>query len=186
MSVRTCSNLPKSRSFRSLAIPNGPSPGDSVVVRHVGIPGFDQSIFSQSKITLVGAGGINSENGEGFVRKGIAEMDIFDGDDVDLSNLNRQRFTQHDVGKNKAISLAGNLTASIMTKHEYTLRAMASRMGFRSSSRLSPATATKAMSSFRNRAKPVLVALFRNRSQMKPLLAPILQLSKTFSRSYPD
>jgi len=88
MSARTCcSNLPKSRRFRSLAIPNGPSPGDSVIVRHVGIPGFNQSIFSQLKITLVGAGGINGENGEGFVRKGIGEMDIFDGDDVDLSNL---------------------------------------------------------------------------------------------------
>jgi molybdopterin/thiamine biosynthesis adenylyltransferase len=80
-----------------------------VAARHVGVIGFDQSIFSQSKITLVGAGGINGENGEGFVRKGIGKLDIFDGDDVELSNLNRQRFTRKEIGKNKAIGLARNL-----------------------------------------------------------------------------
>lgn len=110
MSARTCSSLSKSRRFRCLRISNGTSPGDSVAARHTGIAGFNQSIFSGSKVTLIGAGGINGENGEGFVRKGIGEMDIFDGDNVYLSNLNRQRFTHKDIAKNKAIGLARNLS----------------------------------------------------------------------------
>jgi len=109
MSAKTSSSSPRSRRFRCLEIPIEPGRAESVAARHAGIPGFDQKIYSQSKVTLVGAGGINGENGEGFVRKGIGHLDIFDGDDVELSNLNRQRFTQKDIGRNKAIGLARNL-----------------------------------------------------------------------------
>jgi adenylyltransferase/sulfurtransferase len=47
--------------------------------------------------------------GEGLVRKGIGRLTIFDHDVVDSTNLNRQKFYERDLGKNKAVCLAKNL-----------------------------------------------------------------------------
>lgn len=73
------------------------------------VPGFDQAALRQAKALLIGAGGLNGEIGEGLVRKGIGELIIVDHDQVELSNLNRQRFFPDDIGKNKAVALAKNL-----------------------------------------------------------------------------
>jgi molybdopterin/thiamine biosynthesis adenylyltransferase len=73
------------------------------------IPGFDQARFSSTCTVLIGAGGLNSEVGEGLVRKGIGCLKIFDPDRVELSNLNRQRFFGKDLGENKAWALVRNL-----------------------------------------------------------------------------
>jgi molybdopterin/thiamine biosynthesis adenylyltransferase len=73
------------------------------------IPGFDQARLSSSCAVLIGAGGLNSEVGEGLVRKGIGCLKIFDPDRVELSNLNRQRFFVKDLGENKAWALIRNL-----------------------------------------------------------------------------
>lgn len=73
------------------------------------VPGFDQLALQKLKVVLIGAGGLNSEIGEGLVRKGVGQLIILDHDEVEMSNLNRQRFFPEDIGQNKAICLAKNL-----------------------------------------------------------------------------
>jgi len=63
----------------------------------------------QSTAILIGAGGLNGEVGQALSRKGIGALKILDHDVVELSNLNRQRFFQEDLGKNKAFALVKNL-----------------------------------------------------------------------------
>lgn len=74
------------------------------------IPNFDQQQLSQSKVGLVGAGGINSEIGLGLARKGVGAMDIIDDDVVTLTNLSRQYYYAGDLYKKKALRLPRNLT----------------------------------------------------------------------------
>ena len=73
------------------------------------IPGFDQKIYSQSHVLCIGAGGLISNIAPALVRKGIGGLTVLDPDVVEASNLNRQRFYRHDLGKNKAIALVKNL-----------------------------------------------------------------------------
>lgn len=73
------------------------------------IPGFDQDVFSKSGITCIGAGGIISQIAPAIARKGIGRITLLDHDVVEASNLNRQRFYEEDLGKNKALALAANL-----------------------------------------------------------------------------
>jgi molybdopterin-synthase adenylyltransferase len=73
------------------------------------ISGFDQEVFSKSRVLCVGAGGIISQIAPTLVRKGIGGITVLDHDIVDLSNLNRQRFYIKDVGNHKALALAENL-----------------------------------------------------------------------------
>jgi molybdopterin/thiamine biosynthesis adenylyltransferase len=73
------------------------------------ILGFDQEIFSKSRVLCIGAGGINSQIAPTLVRKGIGGITLLDDDTVEPSNLNRQRFYIKDTGRNKAIALARNL-----------------------------------------------------------------------------
>lgn len=58
---------------------------------------------------MEGAGGINGEISEGFARKGVGKLLIYDFDEVEISNLNRQKFYKEDIGENKAIALCRNL-----------------------------------------------------------------------------
>jgi molybdopterin/thiamine biosynthesis adenylyltransferase len=73
------------------------------------IAGFDQAIFSSSKVLCIGAGGLISHIAPTLVRKGIGALAIFDDDTVEPSNLNRQRFYERDLFQNKAIALVQNL-----------------------------------------------------------------------------
>src|SRR3984893_13972820 len=73
------------------------------------IPGFDQEVFSQSRVLCIGSGGIISQIAPTLVRKGIGRITLLDDDFVEPSNLNRQRFYIEDVGKNKALAMARNL-----------------------------------------------------------------------------
>jgi len=73
------------------------------------IPGFAQEIISKSSVCCVGAGGLISQIAPTLVRKGIGRITLLDGDTVEASNLNRQRFYEKDLGKNKALALAENL-----------------------------------------------------------------------------
>jgi len=75
----------------------------------VKIPGFDQEVFSRSKVLCIGAGGLISHIAPALVRKGIGALTILDDDIVEVSNLNRQRFYEKDLEKNKAFSLVENL-----------------------------------------------------------------------------
>lgn len=80
-----------------------------ITARQENVPGFSQQVMQSLTVLLIGAGGIGGEIAHGLVRKGVGTLKIFDGDSVELSNLNRQRFYQEDLYKNKAISLAKNL-----------------------------------------------------------------------------
>jgi molybdopterin/thiamine biosynthesis adenylyltransferase len=84
------------------------------------IAGFDQVIFSSSRVVCVGAGGIISQIAPTLVRKGIGIIALLDDDLVEVSNLNRQRFYIYDVGKNKAMALAENLQGECIAKTEIT------------------------------------------------------------------
>ena len=83
---------------------------ESVFDRQSRIPGFDQEKLAAATVVLIGAGGLGGEIGEGLVRKGIGRIKILDADVVEPSNLNRQFFFKENIYKNKAVSLAENLS----------------------------------------------------------------------------
>src|SRR5581483_9160305 len=56
------------------------------------IAGFDQDVFSRGSVVCIGAGGLISHIAPTLVRKGIGRITVLDGDVVEPSNLNRQRF----------------------------------------------------------------------------------------------
>src|SRR5579862_1831457 len=80
------------------------------------IPGFDQGKFFKSRVLCVGAGGIISQIAPTLVRKGIGGITLLDDDAVEASNLNRQRFYIKDIGRNKALALAGNLQSECIAQ----------------------------------------------------------------------
>ena len=73
------------------------------------IPGADHEALANSKVLMIGCGGLGSECGHGLVRKGIGSLEMLDYDLVELSNLARQCFFREDLDRNKALCLARNL-----------------------------------------------------------------------------
>lgn len=62
-----------------------------------------QKYLNQSKVLIVGAGGLGHPALQYLVCMGIGEIGLVDGDVVAESNLHRQvLFSEHDIGKNKA------------------------------------------------------------------------------------
>jgi molybdopterin/thiamine biosynthesis adenylyltransferase len=82
------------------------------------IPGFDQERFSKASVVCIGAGGIISHIAPTLCRKGIGKITLLDRDLVEASNLNRQRFYDQDIGKNKALALGQNLQRECITATE--------------------------------------------------------------------
>ncbi|WP_038030397.1 HesA/MoeB/ThiF family protein [Thermonema rossianum] len=60
---------------------------------------------------LLGGCGIGSNIAECALRLGFERLRLVDGDTVSLSNLNRQNYTQQDIGRLKAETLAKRLRA---------------------------------------------------------------------------
>lgn len=110
MLVRIFGSSHRPRTYRCVDLSGRYPDYAPVNARQQAIPGFDQTKYSESVITMVGSGGLNGESGEGFTRKGIGHIHYFDGDNVEPSNLNRQFFIASDIGKKKPISLAKNLS----------------------------------------------------------------------------
>lgn len=77
--------------------------------RQARVPGFDQALLSASRVVCIGAGGLIGHVAPTLVRKGVGSLLILDDDEVEVSNLNRQRFYLADVGEDKAPALAMNL-----------------------------------------------------------------------------
>jgi len=93
---------PTSTSLRGKAVPGAED-------RQKRISGFEQERLTASRVVCIGAGGIVSQIAPTLARKGVGELVLVDDDLVEITNLNRQRFYERDVGCNKAIALAQNL-----------------------------------------------------------------------------
>jgi len=97
------------KSFKTEKI-SGTHPSEhDVFHRHGLLDNFDQSSLEKTRVTLIGAGGLGSEIGMALARKGVGEMNIYDSDTVDITNLARQHFFKGDLYKPKAYCLAENL-----------------------------------------------------------------------------
>jgi len=114
---RVSTNSPTSVKFVGKYIPGAED-------RQRLIPGFDQEAFSKASVVCVGAGGIISQIAPTLCRKGIGRIAVLDRDIVEASNLNRQRFYERDIGKNKALALAGNLQKECIAATEIVGRAL--------------------------------------------------------------
>lgn len=68
----------------------------------------DQRTIKEFRILLAGAG-IGSVIAECLLRFGFENLTIIDGDNIELSNLNRQNYTESDIGNYKTISLQTRL-----------------------------------------------------------------------------
>lgn len=110
-------------SQTSIRLKGRPIPGAEDRQRF--IPGFDQQVYSKASVVCVGAGGIISHIAPTLVRKGIGRITLLDRDIVEPSNLNRQRFYEKDLSRNKALALADNLQRECIAAtdiHGYGLR----------------------------------------------------------------
>jgi len=114
-----------------------PGCASSVTDRQKKIAAFTNNILAKSHIAYFGAGGIGSNAGYACGRIGIRAMSFFDRDTIELTNLNRQFFRLHDIGKPKAWQLIENLAPHCIfptRMYGYKMRlqdAIALRMGMK-------------------------------------------------------
>ena len=82
-------------------------------IRQTILPNFGneaQQKLLNSKVLVIGAGGLGCPCLQYLVSSGIGEIGIVDVDNIDISNLQRQiLFTTNDIGKNKAASAKDKL-----------------------------------------------------------------------------
>jgi molybdopterin/thiamine biosynthesis adenylyltransferase/rhodanese-related sulfurtransferase len=84
-----------------------------------------QTRLLQAKVLCVGAGGLGSAILQYLAAAGVGIIGIIDGDNVEISNLQRQViFNEEDVGKNKAVQAAFHLKTfnsalNVITYAEY-------------------------------------------------------------------
>ena len=68
--------------------------------------------FAQSRICVIGLGGVGSWAAEALARSGIGHITLVDPDVVVATNLNRQiQALENNIGKNKALALAMRVKA---------------------------------------------------------------------------
>jgi len=108
MSARTSTNSLKSVKVVCKNLRGSMPDVDDINDRQLKVPGFDQKKLDEAIAAVIGGGGLMGPVLTGSLRKGLGEIHEFDGDTVELANLNRQNFTDLHIGKNKAISLAYN------------------------------------------------------------------------------
>lgn len=73
--------------------------------------------LQNSKIAIFGIGGVGGYVLEGLVRSGVENIDIYDDDIIDITNINRQIIAMHssigkdkvDVAKNRALDINPNI-----------------------------------------------------------------------------
>ena len=71
-----------------------------IILKNIGILGQEKII--QSKVLIIGMGGLGCPAAEFLVRAGVGSLGIVDSDNVDLSNIHRQSlFNINDLKKSK-------------------------------------------------------------------------------------
>ncbi|MFC7358671.1 HesA/MoeB/ThiF family protein [Nocardioides astragali] len=71
-----------------------------------------QARLKQSRVTILGVGGIGSAVATGLAASGVGQLHCVDGDIVELSNLNRQvLFDERDLGRPKVDAAVDRLRA---------------------------------------------------------------------------
>ncbi|MFY0699387.1 MAG: tRNA cyclic N6-threonylcarbamoyladenosine(37) synthase TcdA [Bermanella sp.] len=79
------------------------------IARLYGLPALE--LFKQSKIAVIGIGGVGSWAAEALARTGFGEIHLIDMDDICISNTNRQLHTlKTTVGQLKTDATAARLT----------------------------------------------------------------------------
>lgn len=71
---------------------------------------YEQEAIKKCSV-IIGGSGIGSVIAECALRLGFEQMTIIDGDQVELSNLNRQNYTEKNISTNKAHALKSRLHA---------------------------------------------------------------------------
>lgn len=83
--------------------------------RHLLLPEIDisgQTRLQQSKVLIIGAGGLGSPAAIYLASSGVGQITLCDDDNVDLSNLQRQIVhNSSSIGQNKAVSARKTLLA---------------------------------------------------------------------------
>lgn len=67
--------------------------------------------FQQAVVGIAGVGGLGSVVAEQLARAGVGHLVLVDGDLIDPSNLNRQRYSLAQLGLPKAEQMAANIRA---------------------------------------------------------------------------
>lgn len=81
-----------------------------ILLKEIGGPG--QKRLRESRVAVVGVGGLGSPVALYLAAAGVGKITLIDDDDVALSNLQRQiLFTSSDTGKPKAVVAADHLRA---------------------------------------------------------------------------
>jgi molybdopterin/thiamine biosynthesis adenylyltransferase len=81
-----------------------------LLLNEIGIEG--QERFARARVLVVGAGGLGSPAAIYLVAAGVGKLVLYDGDSVDLTNLQRQILhTTERIGQPKAASAAQALHA---------------------------------------------------------------------------
>ena len=75
-----------------------------LVLPSIGVAG--QLALSHGHVQIIGCGGLGANAALALAQAGVGRLDLFDPDQVDLSNLHRQPFTTDQIGQNKAQALA--------------------------------------------------------------------------------
>ena len=81
-----------------------------ILLKEIGGPGVQK--LAEASVSIVGAGALGGPCAMYLAAAGIGRIELVDDDVVDLSNLQRQvHFAEADVGRAKAVVLAGRLEA---------------------------------------------------------------------------
>lgn len=81
-----------------------------ILLKEIGGPGVQK--LRAASVSIVGAGALGGPCAMYLAAAGVGRIELVDDDVVDLSNLQRQvQFTEADLGRAKAVILAGRLEA---------------------------------------------------------------------------
>ena len=79
-----------------------------IILKIIGVIG--QKKLSKSSVLIIGAGGLGSPIGIYLTALGIGKIGIVDKDNIEISNLSRQKiFDTDDIKKNKSLAAANKL-----------------------------------------------------------------------------